>query len=56
MVTDWETGFGAYKWVIWKNVIIVVFGLFALVFGSISAVKDILNQLGGGGAVEGAQD
>ncbi|KAL5291971.1 path family protein [Megaselia abdita] len=54
MVTDWETGFGAYNWVIWKNVIIVLFGLFALVFGSLSAVNDILEQLVG--TVEGAQD
>lgn len=54
MVTDWETGFGAYNWVIWKNVVIVLFGLFALVFGSLSAVNDILQQLVG--TVEGAQD
>lgn len=47
MVTDWETGFGKFNWVIWKNIFIVLFGVFALVFGSQSAIVDIVNQLGG---------
>lgn len=42
LITDWETGFGAYKWVLWKNIIIVICGMAALVFGSISALKDIV--------------
>ena len=48
MVTNWESGFGAYNWIVWKNILIVLFGLFALVFGSLSAIKDIVNELGGG--------
>uniref|UniRef100_T1H5E9 Amino acid transporter transmembrane domain-containing protein n=1 Tax=Megaselia scalaris TaxID=36166 RepID=T1H5E9_MEGSC len=53
IVTDWETGFGAYNW---KNVLIVLLGVFVLIFGSESAITDILKQLGGSGATDGTQD
>ncbi|XP_030385623.1 proton-coupled amino acid transporter-like protein pathetic isoform X2 [Scaptodrosophila lebanonensis] len=42
LIVCMDTGFGAYKWVLWKNVIITICGIFALVFGSLSAIKDIM--------------
>ncbi|KAJ6643909.1 Proton-coupled amino acid transporter-like protein pathetic, partial [Pseudolycoriella hygida] len=41
-VTYWDKGFGKFKWMIWKNVIIAIFGIFALVFGSKSAIEEII--------------
>lgn len=41
-VTYWEQGFGKCNWVVWKNVLITVFGIFALIFGSQSAINDII--------------
>lgn len=41
-VTYWDQGFGKFNWVIWKNVIVCFFGIIALVFGSKSAIEDIL--------------
>lgn len=40
-VTYWEQGFGKWNWVIWKNVVVVLFGLLALWFGSKDAISDI---------------
>ncbi|XP_049294949.1 proton-coupled amino acid transporter-like protein pathetic isoform X1 [Anopheles funestus] len=42
MVTYWEEGFGPGNWIVWKNVIVFVFGIIALVFGSKSSIQDIL--------------
>lgn len=42
MVTYWDEGFGKYNWMIWKNVLVVLFGLGALFFGTRSAVIDII--------------
>jgi solute carrier family 36 (proton-coupled amino acid transporter) len=42
-VTYWEAGFGKFNWVVWKNVIVCVFGLIALYFGSKSSIEDIVN-------------
>lgn len=41
-VTYWDIGFGRFHWVAAKNIIICVIGLLALVFGSSSAIKDIV--------------
>lgn len=41
-VTYWDDGFGPLNWVIWKNVIITIFGFFALIFGSLSAIQEIM--------------
>lgn len=41
-VTYWEQGFGKWNWVVWKNALVVVFGVFALIFGSKSAIEEIL--------------
>lgn len=42
MVTYWDEGFGRYNWMVWKNVLVVLFGLAALFFGTRSAVQDII--------------
>lgn len=47
-VTYWETGFGKYNWVVWKNVFVCIFGMLALIFGSKDAIVDIMKLYGGG--------
>ncbi|XP_052892321.1 proton-coupled amino acid transporter-like protein pathetic [Anopheles moucheti] len=42
MVTYWEEGFGPGNWIVWKNVVVFVFGIVALVFGSKNAIEEIL--------------
>lgn len=42
MVTYWDEGFGKYNWLVWKNILVVIFGLLALFFGTESAIRDIL--------------
>ncbi|XP_055689068.1 proton-coupled amino acid transporter-like protein pathetic [Lutzomyia longipalpis] len=42
MVTYWDEGFGRFNWVIWKNIIVCIFGVMALIFGSRSAILDII--------------
>lgn len=42
MVTYWDEGFGKWNWIIWKNIIVAIFGVFALVFGSKSAIEEIV--------------
>jgi len=41
-VTYWDEGFGKYYWVVWKNVVVCIFGFIALIFGSKKAIEDIL--------------
>ncbi|KAL9905332.1 proton-coupled amino acid transporter-like protein pathetic isoform X1 [Glossina fuscipes] len=43
LVTHWDTGFGSYNWIVWKNIVIAICGLAALTFGSMSSLKDIIN-------------
>lgn len=45
-VTYWETGFGKYNWVVWKNVFVCIFGMLALIFGSKDAIVDIMKLYG----------
>jgi proton-coupled amino acid transporter len=42
MVTYWDQGFGKYNYIIWKNIIVCLFGLLALYFGSKEAIIDIM--------------
>ncbi|XP_075163906.1 solute carrier family 36 member pathetic isoform X1 [Haematobia irritans] len=42
IVTHWDTGFGPFNWIIWKNIVICICGVAALIFGSNSAIQDIL--------------
>jgi len=42
VVTFWDKGFGRFYWKIWKNVIVCIAGMGALIFGSKSAIEDII--------------
>ncbi|KAJ0183810.1 hypothetical protein K1T71_000233 [Dendrolimus kikuchii] len=42
VITYWDIGFGPCKYLIIKNVIVVAFGLFALIFGTKDAVTQII--------------
>jgi len=44
VVTFWDKGFGKFNWRLWKNVIVVIAGLAALIFGSKSAIEDIIKE------------
>lgn len=44
VIVFWEKGFGKYNWKIVKNVIVVITGLVALIFGSKSAIDDIISM------------
>lgn len=43
IITYWNIGFGACKFLIWKNVGVVIFGLFALIFGTKDAINSIIS-------------
>lgn len=42
IVTFWDIGFGPCYWLIWKNVLVLIFGVLALIFGSYTSVLDII--------------
>lgn len=42
VITYWNIGFGPGKYLIWKNILVLLFGLFALIFGTKEAVNDII--------------
>ncbi|XP_048005280.1 proton-coupled amino acid transporter-like protein pathetic [Leguminivora glycinivorella] len=42
VITYWDIGFGPCKFLIWKNILVLIFGLFALVFGTKDAIFDII--------------
>lgn len=44
MVTYWESGFGKYNWLVWKNIFVCAFGILALIFGSKDAIKEIMEM------------
>ncbi|XP_041986662.1 proton-coupled amino acid transporter-like protein pathetic [Aricia agestis] len=44
IITFWDIGFGPYKYLIWKNILVVLFGLFALVFGTKDAVINMMSK------------
>lgn len=44
VVTFWDKGFGRFNWKIGKDVIIVLVGILALIFGSKSAIEDIIRM------------
>lgn len=44
MVTYWDEGFGKWNWMVYKNIVVVAFGLLALVFGSKSALEEIFQS------------
>lgn len=46
VITYWNIGFGPGNYLIWKNVLVLIFGLFALVFGTKDAVISIIAVYG----------
>lgn len=42
VLTFWDKGFGKFNWKFFKNAIVVFIGLLALIFGSKSAILDIV--------------
>lgn len=50
IIVHWEEGFGAYNWILWKNLLITACGIFALVFGTESAVQEIIKVYSDKGA------
>lgn len=42
IVTYWDVGFGAGNWRIWKNILVLIFGVLALIFGSQTSIADII--------------
>ncbi|XP_030752891.1 proton-coupled amino acid transporter-like protein pathetic isoform X2 [Sitophilus oryzae] len=42
VITFWDKGFGAYNWKIFKDIVVVITGILALIFGSKSALEDIV--------------
>lgn len=42
VITYWNIGFGPGKYLIWKNILVLIFGLFALIFGTKDAVIKII--------------
>lgn len=42
IVTFWDDGFGPGKWMLWKNGLVFLFGLMALLFGSYTSILDII--------------
>jgi proton-coupled amino acid transporter len=41
VITFWDHGLGPCRWRLWKNVVVSIFGLMALVFGSYTSIKEI---------------
>ncbi|XP_056633809.1 proton-coupled amino acid transporter-like protein pathetic [Diorhabda sublineata] len=44
MLTFWDKGFGKFNWKIYKNIVVVVVAVMALIFGSKSAIEDIIEM------------
>ncbi|XP_039285974.1 proton-coupled amino acid transporter-like protein pathetic [Nilaparvata lugens] len=42
-VTYWEKGFGPGNWIVWKNILVLICGFLALVFGSYTSLLEIIN-------------
>nr|CAD7440161.1 unnamed protein product [Timema bartmani] len=42
--TCWESGLGRWNWLLWKNLLIIMFSLVALVTGTYISVGDIIKQ------------
>lgn len=46
-IVYWDVGFGAGNWVVWKNILILIFGFLALIFGSYTSILDIIKEYTG---------
>ncbi|XP_017862531.1 PREDICTED: proton-coupled amino acid transporter-like protein pathetic [Drosophila arizonae] len=47
LVVHWDSGFGPGNWILWKNIVIMLCGVAALIFGSLSAIQDIMKVYSG---------
>jgi len=43
-ISCWESHLGTLKWRLWKNSLLVIFSLLALIFGSLISVQDIIKH------------
>lgn len=43
-VVFWDAGFGKFHWKVWKNIVVVIFGIIALIFGSMSSINEIIDM------------
>lgn len=43
MITYWEIGYGKYNYLVFKNILVLLFGLFALIFGTKDAIISIID-------------
>jgi proton-coupled amino acid transporter len=41
VITFWDHGLGRWHWRLWKNIVVSIFGLMALVFGSYTSFREI---------------
>lgn len=44
VITFWDIGLGPCKYLLWKNILIFIFGLFALIFGTKDAIIEIIHM------------
>ncbi|XP_019868871.1 proton-coupled amino acid transporter-like protein pathetic isoform X2 [Aethina tumida] len=44
VLTFWDKGFGKFNWKIYKNILVVIAGILALIFGSKMAIADIVDM------------
>ncbi|KAH8298198.1 hypothetical protein KR018_010617, partial [Drosophila ironensis] len=44
MITFYNVGYGRYKWMLWKDILIMIFGLAGFVFGTWASLADIVNK------------
>lgn len=43
-VLYWDDGLGAYNWRLWKNIILFIASIFAMVTGCITSIIEIINE------------
>ncbi|KAM7354296.1 proton-coupled amino acid transporter-like protein acs isoform 2-T2 [Cochliomyia hominivorax] len=43
IITFWPIGFGRLKWILWKDIGILIFGICGFVFGTYASIAQILN-------------
>jgi len=43
IITFWENGYGKYKWILWKDILIMVFGLLGFGFGSYVSIWNVIH-------------
>lgn len=44
LLTKWPNQFGKYNWIVLKNILIILFGFFSMIVGTIAVLYDIYNK------------